>query len=159
MPRKSPPPRLPSLAPIRPLSPVSPLGTTYRTSPVSPLTPSPPLFRPVQVKSPESTPVQRATQRAQAESHVPIPAPVPTQPKAEHLPIPSVRPERPQTQTSHSSVNVLPQRPKWSEPSLEAQIDRIANEGKARRELYILMALVFVLGMIFLIVWLAVSHA
>ena len=159
MPRKSPSPRLPSLAPVRPLSPISPLGTTYRTSPVSPLTPSPPLFRPVQVKSPESTPVQRATQCAQAESHVPTSAPVPTQPKAEHIPIPLVQPERPQTQTSHSSVNVLPQRREWSDPALEAQIARKVNEHEAQRELYILIALVFVLGMIFLIVWLSVSHA
>ena len=159
MPRKSPPPRLPSLAPVRPLSPVSPLGTTYRTSPVSPLTPSPPLFRPVQFKSPESTPVQRATQRAQAESHVANPAPVPFQAKAEHLPISPVHPERPQTEISHSSVNVLPQRSEWSDPALEAQIARKVNEHKARRELHILMALVFVLGMIFLIVWLSVSHA
>ncbi|KAK0507016.1 hypothetical protein JMJ35_010474 [Cladonia borealis] len=165
MPRKSPPPRLPPLDPIRPLSPVSPLGTTYRTSPVSPLTPSPPLFRPVQFRSSETTPILKATHHAQPESRVPtptpapVPDPAPTEPEAENLPIPPVRPERPQSQICHSSVNALPQRPEWSDPALEAQIARKDNERKAQRELYILMALVLVLGMIFLIVWLSVSHA
>ena len=161
MPRKSSPPRLPPLDPIRPLSPVSPLGTTYRTSPVSPLTPSPPLFRPVQFKSPEQTPILRATHHAQPESRVPTPAPTPapTEPKVENLPIPPVRPERPRSQASHPSINALPQRPEWSDPALEAQIARKGNEHKAQRELYILMALVLVMGMIFLIVWLSISHA
>ena len=159
MPRKSPPPKLPPLAPIRPLSPISPLGTTYRTSPVSPLTPSPPLFRPVDFRSPESTPVPGASQHTQPEPRGPTPVPVLTQPKAEHLPISPVRPEHPQSQTSHSSVNVLPQRPEWSDPALEAQIVRSSDERKARRDFYILLALVFTLGMIFLIVWLSVSNA
>lgn len=141
MPRKSPPPKLPPLAPIRPLSPVSPLRTTYRTSPVSPLTPSPPLFRSVDFRSSEPNLVPEA----------PL--------KAEHLPIPPVRPERPQSQTSHSSINALPQRLEWSDLALEAQIARISNESKARRDFYILLALVFALGMIFLIVWLSVSNA
>ena len=165
MPRKSLPPKLPPLAPVRPLSPVSPLGTTYRTSPVSPLTPSPPLFRPVQFKSPEQSPILRATHHAQPENRVPTPTPVPapdpalTEPKAENLSIPPVRSERPQSQISHSSVTALPQRSEWSDPDLEAQIARKGNERKAQRDLYILMALVLVLGMIFLIVWLSISHA
>ena len=159
MPRKSPPPRLPSLDPIRPLSPVSPLGTTYRTSPVSPITPSPPLFRPVQFGSPEPTLVPRGPQHAQPESRVQTQAPIATQPKAEQLPSPPVRPERPQSQESRSSINALPQRPEWSDPAVEAQIVRSGDERKARRDLCILLALVFMLGMIFLIVWLSVSHA
>ena len=168
MPRKSPPPRLPPLAPLRPISPVSLLGTTYRTSPVSPLTPSPPLFRPVQFKSPEltspeRTSILRAAHHTQPECRAPTatpaPAPAPTEPEAETLPIPPLRPERPQSRVSHPSINALPQRPEWSDPALEARIARNGNERKAQRELYILMALVFVLGIIFLIVWLQVSHA
>ena len=163
MPRKSSPPRLPPLIPVRPLSPISPLGTTYRTSPVSPLTPSPPLFRPVQFKSPEQSPVLKATHHAQPESRVPTQTPVPdtapTEPEAETLPIPPMRPERPLSQISHSSVNALPRRLEWSDPVLETQTARKGNERRAQRELYILMALVLVLGMIFLIVWLSVSHA
>ena len=155
MPRKSPPPRLPPLA----LSPVSPLGTTYPTSPVSPLTPSPPLFRPVDFSSSEPTLVPETPQQAQPEPRGPTPVPVLTQLKTEHLPIPPVRPERPQSQTSHSSIDALPQRPEWSNPALEAQIARISHESKARRDFYVLLALVFALGMIFLIVWLPVSNA
>ena len=159
MPRKSPPPKLPPLALIRPLSPVSPLGTIYRTSPVSPLTPSPPLFRPVDFRSFEPTLVPEAPQHAQIEPRGPTLVPVSTQLKTEHLPIPPVRPERPQSKTSHSSIIALPQRPEWSNPALEAQIARISNESKARRDLYVVLALVFALGMIFLIVWLSVSNA
>ena len=110
-------------------------------------------------RSLEPTPVPSATQHAQPEPRGPTPVPVLTQPKAEHLPILPVRPERTQNQTSHSSINALPQRPEWSDPALEAQIVRSSNERKARRDFYILLALVFTLGMIFLIVWLSVSNA
>lgn len=159
MPRKSPPPKLPPLAPIRPLSPVSPLGTTYRTSPVSPLKPSPPPFRTVNFRSIEPTAVPGAPQHAQPEPRGTTPVPVLTQPKTEHLTVPPIPPERPQTQSSHSSIDVLPQRSEWLDSALEAQIARISNESKARREFYILLALVFALGMIFLIVWLSISNA
>ena len=159
MPRKSPPPELPPLALIRPLSPVSPLGTTYRMSPVSPLTPSPPPFCTVDFGSTEPAPVPGGPQHTQPEPCGTTPVPVLAQPKNEHLAVPLVRPERPQAQSSHSSVNVLPQRPEWSDSALEAKIARFSNESKARRDFYILLAIVFVLGIIFLIVWLSVSNA
>ena len=126
---------------------------------MSPLTPSPPHFHPVDFRSSEPTPVPGAPQHAQPEPRRPTPVPVLTQPKAKHLPIPPIRPERPESQISHSSINVLPQRPEWSDPALEARITRNSNEHKARREFYIMLALLFVLGMIFLIVWLSVSYA
>ena len=146
MPRKSPPPKLPPLAPIRPLSPVSPL------------TPSPPPFRPVAFRSSEPTLVLGAPQRAQPEPRGTTPVPVLTQPKTERLTVPPVRPERSETQSSHSSINVLHQRPEWSDSALEAQIARISNESEARRDFYILVALVLALGIILLIVWLSVSN-
>ena len=159
MSRKSSPPKLPPLALIRPLSPVSPLGTTYRTSSVSPLTPSPPPFRPVAFRSSGPTLVLGAPQHAQPEPRGTTPVPVLTQPKTERLAVPPVRPERPETQSSHSSINVLPQHPDGPDSALEAQIARISNESEARRDFYILLALVFALGIIFLIVWLSVSNA
>ena len=117
----------------------------------------------MQFASPEPTLVPKATQHAQPESRIPTPtpapAPAPTEPKAKHLHIPPVRPERPQSQTSLSSINALPQRLEWSDPALEAQIVRSGDERNARREFCILLALVFILGMIFLIVWLSISHA
>ena len=126
---------------------------------MSPLTPSPPPFRAVDFRSSETTPVPGAPQQSQPEARRTTPVRILTQPMTERLAVPPVRPERPEIQSSHSSINVLPQRPEWSDSALEAQIARFSNESKARRDFYILLAIVFVLGIIFLIVWLSVSNA